>query len=308
MAYDTLVLFVTKRCNLHCPFCLWVSRDPDFFTGDEMNLDEVEKILRHFKSKGFKGAWILAEGEILVYPHFEEAVSLLKTVGFPKSPLITNGILIDEHLDFICKNFNSISVSVDGPDFEEYKKIRGSNKKTFERILNNTRALVERGKDVKINFVIQKNNMHNAQNMIKLCRQLGVGCLQFRNFHPVGTGSDLVPLYSDDPESKAFVADLKRSYGKLKVTPPVLHNKKIVSCRCDGMLGKTVIIGANGDFQPCCHIPSGPEWGNFWEDPEGYINAPQKKSLITDITVATCRAEVPESCIDCPRLITKTKK
>ena len=307
MAYDTLVIFVTKRCNLRCPFCIWVSRDPDFFTGEEMTLEQVEEILRYFHSRKFKGAWILAEGEILVYPHFRQAVELASSIGFPKGPLITNGILIDEHLDFIAKNFKNISVSIDGPDFKEFKKIRGSNEHTFNRILENVRILVEMKKKVKINFVIQKNNMYNAMRMTELCRTLGVKHMEFRNFHPIGSGVDLVPLYSDDREAQKLVQDLKYVKSGVVVVPPVLHNRKIKSCRCNGMLNKTVLIGANGDFQPCCHMPSGSKWGNFWNDPEGYFNSEEKKKLICDIAGTTCRSEIPSSCLDCTRLTTKRK-
>ena len=272
-----------------------------------MTLDQVKEVLCHFKAKGFKSASILAEGEVLVYPHYQEAVSFMYSLGFPKDKLITNGILIDKHLDFIIRHHPSVLVSIDGPNFEEYHKIRGSNENTFNHILENVRALTSRKKKTMINFVVQKANMHCADEMIELAASLKVHALNFRNFHPVGTGSDLVPLYSDDPESVEFAKKIQQENKKrgFQIKPPILHRHDGTKFHCEGMLGKTVIVSSNGDFQPCCQIPSAVKWGNFWDDPDAYLNAEAKIELVQEIKKATCWNEIGVDCKDCPRLKSK---
>jgi hypothetical protein len=67
------------------------------------------------------------------------------------------------------------------------------------------------------------------------------------------------------------------------------------------MLFDTVTVGSSGCFAPCCHIPSGKNFGSFFQDSNAY-NKGDLAAFRRKFLDAKKREELPRQCCECPRL------
>lgn len=145
---------ITRNCNLRCPFCgQWGKKG--FFAdsgGSPMKLDDWKRIiseLSEYREKHGENITITVwGGEPLVSPYFDEIISLLKKNDF-KIEVITNGVLINKHLDIIRNCVDCIYVSLDGIR-EVHNNIRGAG--VFETVTQNLKTL--KHKNVTVMSVI----------------------------------------------------------------------------------------------------------------------------------------------------------
>ena len=118
---------LTRNCNLRCWFCgQWGKKG--FFrdaAGSAMQLPDWLRIAEELKS-GCEAlpSILLWGGEPLLYPDFDALVSSLYQMGFPLG-MVTNGTLLDRHLDACRSCFRHIYVSVDGTQ-SVHDAIRGA--------------------------------------------------------------------------------------------------------------------------------------------------------------------------------------
>ena len=64
---EDLQLFLTRKCNLRCPGCLWIMQDEHFFSDYEMSVKDALKIVEYFHTLGLQTIAPQAEGEVLLY-------------------------------------------------------------------------------------------------------------------------------------------------------------------------------------------------------------------------------------------------
>lgn len=121
-------LQLTRNCNLRCWFCgQWGKKG--FFSGKsglEMTVSDWKKVIDDVYAASDKDdlpSFILWGGEPLVSPCFDEVAQYLHTLGFSIG-IVTNGVLINNHIE-TCKNLiDRIYLSVDGPE-KIHDSIRG---------------------------------------------------------------------------------------------------------------------------------------------------------------------------------------
>jgi radical SAM protein with 4Fe4S-binding SPASM domain len=199
-------------------------------------------------------------------------------------------------------------MSLDGYNAQTYNKERGGTPETFNTIVNNMSALVaERNKrnikDFKIvlNCIIGRFNLDYIEPMIKKAERLGVDKMRFGNFHPTNKDKSIYsPLYlgeKDVEESYKYL--MSKTDWKVDITLPSLYgNRARFWCN---MLSDKVIIGAKGDFSPCCHVPPDPKYGNFFDSPLGY-NQGRLAKFRRQFNFAKKYEDLPGNCSECPRL------
>ena len=105
----TLDLNITSNCNYACEFCFGES-DMGGDMGKEVflkSLDLAKKLdVSHIEFCG---------GEPLLHQKFEEFVSIARRQGFSLI-LRTNGIYLNNHIDFIADHFEWVAISLDGAE------------------------------------------------------------------------------------------------------------------------------------------------------------------------------------------------
>jgi sulfatase maturation enzyme AslB (radical SAM superfamily) len=113
--YATLEL--TTRCNSNCSYCV---RNKETFPKEDITLDKLSTILATLKQTKVEKITLGGWGEPLLYPFFDQAVTMIKE-ALPKAKvkIFTNGILIHEHLSSLLK-LDEITVSLNHDSKETY--------------------------------------------------------------------------------------------------------------------------------------------------------------------------------------------
>ncbi len=162
---------LTKNCNLRCWFCgQWGKKG--FFSdslGEPLSLQDWMKVIDELcvyrKETGVSPDIILWGGEPLVCSFFDDIVKILVEKGFNLG-IVTNGTMIDRHVDVLREFFKQIYVSIDGPR-DIHDSIRG--KGVFEKVKANLELLKGAKAKITIMSVMSADNIDILDSM---CEEL----------------------------------------------------------------------------------------------------------------------------------------
>lgn len=172
-----------------------------------------------------------------------------------KLSLMTNSLLINhDNVDRIIRNFDYISVSIDGYDEETCAAIRG--KGVFGKVINAVNLLMEHGFDnnsISLSMVETADTYGKMDEFKKLCDSLGVKCVP-RLFSAVGRGEEnrdeLMPkqLEQEDIGKWEKLLDRAEQEDMQRESP---NSQATIQCRsCTA--GKGIIsIDPSGNIYPC---------------------------------------------------------
>lgn len=121
----TMLLEVTKRCNLKCSICFadsgGMSADPD--------MDRIRRYYERALEQGGPFNIQLSGGEPTVRDDLPEIVRMGREFGFEFIQVNTNGLRLAEDEDYVkelkAAGLNSIFLQFDGVSDEIYKRLRG---------------------------------------------------------------------------------------------------------------------------------------------------------------------------------------
>lgn len=146
LAYKTISIELTKRCNLECKYCY--SRVYKEDEASELTTEQIKSFLKNFCVNGGRRV-LYTGGEPLLRRDFRELVLYARELGLLVD-LFTNGTLIDkECARFLSENINLVSVSLDGPrvNHDEVRGVKGSYDKAQKAL--------EYLNDEKVHFSLQ---------------------------------------------------------------------------------------------------------------------------------------------------------
>lgn len=143
---------VTRNCNLRCWFCGQWGKQGFFRSGSgkALVLEDWLRIAWELKSLPQLPSIILWGGEPLMYPQFDQLAENLFDMGFSLG-MVTNGTLLDRHLEICRRCFCQIYVSVDGPA-RIHDAIRGNG--VFQKVKENLALLRGGNARIVINTVL----------------------------------------------------------------------------------------------------------------------------------------------------------
>jgi len=149
-AVKNLRIAITSRCNLHCIYC---HREGELCPGDEMSIEEIEKICRAFHSLGVKKVKVTG-GEPLVRSDVVEIIASMPP--FEEVSMTTNGVLLADKAEELKEaGLSRVNVSLDTLKEETYAFITGSRK--LGRVIDGVHAAVNAElTPVKLNMVVMK--------------------------------------------------------------------------------------------------------------------------------------------------------
>lgn len=165
-----LLAELTYRCPLQCPYC---SNPLDFAqTAKELDTESWIRVLREAREMGaaqlgFSG------GEPLVRSDLPELIAEARQLGYYTN-LITSGIGLTEAkvAQFREAGLDHIQVSFQASDPELNNAVAGS-RKAFQKKLAMARAVRAAGYPMVLNFVLHRHNIHQMDDIIRLCEELG---------------------------------------------------------------------------------------------------------------------------------------
>lgn len=163
---------VTRRCNLTCPYCI-ASSSPKATYG--LPTHEAKRILKTIKDAGVVRVDITG-GEPFIRDDIVELLQYSVDIGL-ETVVTTNGYFInDDKAAFLAECGIFTQVSIDGPE-EFTDKVRG--KGTFRHAANAVATLVKHRVPVRINCVIQRNNVEYMERTTDIAKGWGAGSVYF---------------------------------------------------------------------------------------------------------------------------------
>ena len=198
---------LTQDCNLACLHCCTDSA-PGRKAANELSRDEALKIADQLTDMPYV---MIVGGEPTIVPWFWDVCERLSSV-FLK--IETNGqTLTRQDCARLAKQqIRSVQISIDGATQETYAKMRPGA--SLARTLESCRFVVEAGLPLEITFAPAKFNLHEAEAVIDLARELGAFRFNTGRLMKLGTASKLWDrLEPSEAEYEKFYSMLCRREG-----------------------------------------------------------------------------------------------
>jgi MoaA/NifB/PqqE/SkfB family radical SAM enzyme len=190
---------LTECCNLNCGFCF---RFPDKEASDDKKALITEKII----SSGVKRV-TLTGGEPTLIKNLENIADRFRSAGVFVS-LHTNGIKT-EYIKKIYNHFDRISLSLDGPDSDINKAMRGHGD-YFEKITDLIMFLNEKKHDFAIKTTVTRINIHTIPEMVDFINKVKPAFWSLFEFLPLENGGLNKDDYLlNDNEFDSLISKLK---------------------------------------------------------------------------------------------------
>jgi len=162
-------LNVTNTCNLECKTCYFGAKKK--ITTYEMSTVEVMRAMDKIHETGINYL-IVAGGEPLMRQDIQVLLEYAHRL-FQEVTLLTNGILVDKEIaKKIALNTDLVQVSLDGPDEQTNRQIRGTG--SFAGAVKGIRLLKSAGVNVLIVCTVTRINIPKLPKMALLAQTLGV--------------------------------------------------------------------------------------------------------------------------------------
>ncbi|WP_279146138.1 radical SAM/SPASM domain-containing protein [Clostridium tyrobutyricum] len=177
---------ITNRCNLKCGYCS-VSAGPNTSEDKELTVSDFEMLFKDLDDMKVHRI-SLSGGEPFVRKDFFEILEKTQKYKFAKV-INTNGILItDDVARKLSKyNFDRICVTIDGSNPAVHESIRGQG--TFKKSIEGIKNLQKYNLPVSTLFTLNKNNVEDLINTIKLNENLGIEYMSVMVICPTGRAS-----------------------------------------------------------------------------------------------------------------------
>lgn len=178
-----LVLYLTARCNLDCPFCEVPQEWRRGRSEPELSLRQWTAIVQEAIALGVLEWWFPGQGEPFHPPG--RALSIIREIK-GRSPVAfchftTNGTLLSPRVceQLVDLGVDDINFSIDGPDAETHDSMRGQ-RGTFQRAMGAMRSLRELKKEhgsgkpnLTLTTVLSAKNYLRIPEMVDLAAEVG---------------------------------------------------------------------------------------------------------------------------------------
>ena len=200
---DYMRISLTDNCNLRCSYCMPEGKISD------IHYLPVETVLKCVESAVCLGItnFRLTGGEPLISPDIEKLITKMRNVsGVNFIGITTNGVFLSEKADVLkMAGTDSINVSLDTVDSDEFRKITGRN--CLKNVIDGIDAALDSRIKLKINTVLRSEV--DVLKMTEFANDKNID-IRFIELMPVGIGekNDIIPR-------KAVIEKLEKKYGKV---------------------------------------------------------------------------------------------
>jgi cyclic pyranopterin phosphate synthase len=260
---DTLRISLTQRCSLSCFFC---HHEGENGISAEMNIDDIERIVKHASSHGISKVK-LTGGEPLLRNDIVEIIERISPLVDDLS-MTTNGLLLETLArDLKQAGLSRVNVSIHSLDPEVYFQITGS--RDLEKVKRGIKKVIEVGlHPIKVNMTLLAGyNDDDIWEMMEFAADMGVTLQIIELQHVPDDGLtcsddkwvDLKPL--EEELKKKAVKILKRdTQNRLMYTIPLKSNREVIveivrplhnNSFCEGCT--RLRITSDGKLKPCLY-------------------------------------------------------
>ena len=207
--FDTLNIYLTNACNLHCSHCFVKAGKA---LANELSESEWNAALQDFVSLGGKAVTITG-GEPTLRRDFASIVRQAFTAGL-KVTILTNGILWDEQMIHALSPYVSeVQISLDGVDEKTNAQIRGEGH--FEKIKNTIIAFANAGvhTSVSTTFTLETIDINTSKRYQGLIASINEQCnssVHFKLSTKILPGRDI--SYTKE-QNERYLAEINKIQG-----------------------------------------------------------------------------------------------
>ena len=184
---------LTDQCNLQCMHCgsSCSAQNKQF-----LDPDKVKEIIKNAAVLEPRVHIVLTGGEPLLYPEFDEIISVLKQKGLYWS-VVSNAMLVTDETAKKLSDHHiySVSVSLDGSEYEHNRLRRNSH--AYEQAVRGIRILRQNDIYTQITSVITKRTLQDLDALYKTVRELNVTSWKVLNIEPIGRAEENRDLLLD---------------------------------------------------------------------------------------------------------------
>ncbi|MCD6309482.1 MAG: radical SAM protein [Candidatus Eremiobacteraeota bacterium] len=282
----TISLEITARCNGCCPGCSNVFPH----TGEDMPIESWEKIIQGLSP--LVEEFRITGGEPTLREDLPEFLDLLESTG-KYYHIFTNGLWSDpEKLVSIFQrgaHLASFLFSLHGITPEVHSSFgKGGD---LSQVLESIHRAIGGGFDVNTNTVLTRKNIHQIEEIVKKCQEIGVRTMVFARY----IGKDHEEFSLPDEQLRAALDCLARlqsqGYNVMigNCVPACFHRETGTGC----LAGITfATVDPRGNLRPCNHSPT--ICGNLLEEPI--------EKLWKDKPMRNWRNTLPDPCYSCRKI------
>ena len=314
LSYDPITISIvgTTRCTLSCDMCPTHSgRVPEDYPHKQKNVKDIDFEMFKDIINRFKNALtvhIIGSGEPLLNKDFFRMVEYAAGKKMAVKTF-SNGTTIKNNIDIILNSrLDGITVSLNGHDPKEFKRMTGMDEKIYSEIYDMTRILVDKKKKrnprlkVKLSFIIDKRNYKYIPEMVDTGIKLGADHIFFCNFLAA-------PYNGLSADERALTADARlmdelgaifRKYPpevRKRLTPPVLIDKSMERNNCQSHFSQIRFDG-DGNVSSCSMMLLNMSGNGNYKDAGVWNNnffVDMRKRFLSDNA-----GLIPEPCVVCP--------
>ena len=287
---------INSSCNLRCPNCYYVllGGENAFAGGGMIKVDDFKAIIDKY------GKYIelvsLTGGEALAHPHLDQLVDIVKRAGC-KASVSTNGVFIERKIE-VLKAIDFVNVSLDGYDYESFKKYRGGTAAEFDKIISGLDLLRENNIPFGNSFVLSEENVHEVNSMLELAYSTRPSRVTFYNINGHGC-EDFTSLVAGSEKVQHMLRDVtSRNDYPFEIELPVIfepESKDFASNKCTQQWSMAC-FNDKGHVAYCCYMDHDPSIGNMFQ---GYDFNSEK---MVDFRRRMSKSEYPkDACLLCHR-------
>ena len=193
-----LLLNLCGFCNTDCIYCRKFSplvelKDrKEWMHGKQlMDIDMVRKVLREAKDMKTETILIVGEGEPTLYPHFAEALELIKKYGFNFN-ISTNGMLLDKFDNYLIDgSCSQVTFSMSYASEKTFSKLRPDTDLKWANVIEgNIKRLSTLGKNNRVDtpeivllHAIYRDNYKEIIDMAVKAKELGADTIWYQLVH-----------------------------------------------------------------------------------------------------------------------------
>ena len=259
---------INSTCNLRCPNCFYVliGGKQAFEGGGMIKVDDFKAVIDKYGDK--VDTVFLTGGEALAHPKLHELAEIVKSKSKRiKLHTSTNGVFIDRKID-VLKAFDYINVSMDGYDYESFKRYRAGTPGEFDKIVHGLSLLRENDLSFSNSFVLSEENLHEVDSMLEFCYGAGSSIVVFHSINPHGS-DDFTPLTIDNEKVQKMLGEIcSRNNYPFDIQLPVVFDtraKGFTEAKCTQQWYYAT-FNDKGHMSYCCYMDHDESIGNIFED------------------------------------------
>lgn len=257
-----IVLNVTNKCNLACPYCF---QNAGTEYKNELTSDEIKSVITKAIELNPEINISLSGGEPFMRRDLLELLAFACSKA-QRVSLLTNGTLITQRVANEIARVKTdglfVQISIDGGTASTHDAIRGNG--SFEKSMTAIRLLEERQIPVVLSFTVTKANMNDVAGFFKLCADNRISRVRIDYVKGVGRATndkESVCLTDQDfIDVQRMIYKLQTEYGWKYGDP--LNDRGIllgsflkprVVCGAGISL---IFVDADGNVYPCTSLTS----------------------------------------------------